>query len=126
MLEHEREVRKDLHLVPDAFVRIRLEPISESTITCNVLTSHISQGNMEAELSLHDAIEVQLEILTNWGHPLRVGLTEVQAMTEDKMVLPILPSNIGVSGCDNEKGDLANLVNGKTKVYSFVDLYCVG
>uniref|UniRef100_T1J5N1 KATNIP domain-containing protein n=1 Tax=Strigamia maritima TaxID=126957 RepID=T1J5N1_STRMM len=56
---------------------------------------------------------VKLEIASNWGHPFRVGLTEIQFLDDHKNCIEVIKTN-GSNICE-QKGNLSNLHNGKTK-----------
>jgi len=72
--------------------------------------------------SQSNSLTVTLKILSNWGHPSRVGLTEVQFFDQTKNRFDVNPDDIRVKGARNVKGDLAVLCNGKCKVrlYEFL------
>uniref|UniRef100_A0A8C1GUC4 KATNIP domain-containing protein n=1 Tax=Cyprinus carpio TaxID=7962 RepID=A0A8C1GUC4_CYPCA len=57
---------------------------------------------------------VTMEILSNWGHPGQVGLTEVQFFCPQNRKLYVSPHDLDIRNTD-QPGNLAALVNGKTK-----------
>ncbi|XP_049336022.1 katanin-interacting protein isoform X2 [Astyanax mexicanus] len=57
---------------------------------------------------------VTMEILSNWGNPGRVGLTEVQFFCRRNRRLYVSPHDLDIRNTD-QPGNLAALVNGKTK-----------
>ena len=80
-----------------------------------------------AELS---GIEVHVEILSNWGHPNKIGLTEVQFFDVEGKRLWLGSNRVQLLGAPDgaDSGNLWALVNGKTKVQRCTlgsgDLYC--
>ncbi|XP_052452577.1 katanin-interacting protein [Carassius gibelio] len=57
---------------------------------------------------------VTMEILSNWGHPGQVGLTEVQFFCPQNRKLYVSPHDLDIRNTD-QPGNLSALVNGKTK-----------
>lgn len=68
-----------------------------------------------AELS---GVEVHVEILSNWGHPNKIGLTEVQFFDKEGKRLWLGSNRVQVLGTPDgvDPGNVGTLVNGKTKV----------
>ncbi|CAH1795086.1 unnamed protein product [Owenia fusiformis] len=60
-------------------------------------------------------IELHIELLSNWGHKSRIGLTEIQIFDMEKRRIPINESDLVLHGVKQPKGDLNNLFNGKFK-----------
>lgn len=61
------------------------------------------------------AIYVTMEILSNWGNALQVGLTELQFFCLRNKKLYVSPHDLDIRNADYP-GNLAALVNGKAKV----------
>ncbi|KAK3752195.1 hypothetical protein QZH41_019340, partial [Actinostola sp. cb2023] len=61
------------------------------------------------------AVDVNIEIQSNWGHPNTLGITEVQFYGGEGCVLKYDTNNVSVSGYFGDQGVLANLANAKTK-----------
>ena len=72
----------------------------------------MSLNNEEDE----NVIEVHLEIKSNWGHAMRLGLTEIQLFDGNHSLLQISPSDVTVFGAEECKGTIDLLFNGKFKV----------
>lgn len=66
------------------------------------------------------ALYVTMEILSNWGNALQVGLTELQFFCHKNKKLYVSPHDLDIRNTDYP-GNLGALVNGKTKV-SFCSL----
>jgi hypothetical protein len=66
-----------------------------------------------------EILEVHTEVISNWGHPSRVGVTEIQFFDMENKRLEVDPNDVNIYGADDVKGDIANILNGKFKV-SFV------
>ena len=64
-------------------------------------------------------IEVHIEIKSNWGHAMRLGLTEIQLFDDHNTLIPIDPSDVKVYGAEECRGTVDVLFNGKCKVGSF-------
>lgn len=60
--------------------------------------------------------DVTLEVLSNWGHASRVGLTEVEFYNNAGEKISLTPSDVWVQGAKDMQGMLGNLVNGRAKV----------
>ncbi|XP_032429779.1 protein KIAA0556 isoform X2 [Xiphophorus hellerii] len=60
------------------------------------------------------ALYVTMEILSNWGNALQVGLTELQFFCRRNRKLFVSPHDIDIRNADHP-GNLAALVNGKVK-----------
>ncbi|XP_077979703.1 LOW QUALITY PROTEIN: protein KATNIP homolog [Glandiceps talaboti] len=58
---------------------------------------------------------IVIQLLSNWGHPTRIGLTEVQFFDKNGQKISIDDSEIDVVNAREEKGDVSNIVNGKSK-----------
>ncbi|XP_046573388.1 katanin-interacting protein-like isoform X2 [Haliotis rubra] len=62
-----------------------------------------------------EVLEVNMEILSNWGHPDRVGLTEIQFFNSDKQLIPVRMSDVSVHGATGCRTSRDVLFNGKPK-----------
>ncbi|KAL8620866.1 hypothetical protein ACOMHN_047037 [Nucella lapillus] len=62
-----------------------------------------------------DPVEVRLEILSNWGHSSRVGLTEVQLVHMSGSLLPVPSAGVTVRGAHSQSGPPSVLFNGRAK-----------
>ena len=61
--------------------------------------------------------EVTLVATTNWGHPSRIGLTDVQFFDLNGKRIPMNADQVKLVGSYREvKGDIGCVVNGKAKV----------
>ncbi|XP_060778741.1 katanin-interacting protein isoform X3 [Neoarius graeffei] len=69
-----------------------------------------------------EALYVTMEILSNWGGGGRVGLTEVQFFCRKNRKLYISPHDLDIRNVD-QPGNLAALVNGKTKTTKERDMW---
>lgn len=61
------------------------------------------------------ALYVTMEILSNWGNALQVGLTELQFFCLRNKRLYVSPHDLDIRNADYP-GNLGALVNGKVKV----------
>lgn len=61
------------------------------------------------------ALYVTMEILSNWGNALQVGLTELQFLCHRNRKLYVSPHDIDIRNADHP-GNLGALVSGKVKV----------
>lgn len=64
-------------------------------------------------------IHVHLEILSNWGHNMRLGLTEIQVYDQTGCLIPISGDDVSVHGAEDCRGTVDILFNGKFKVIKF-------
>ena len=65
-----------------------------------------------------EPIEVHFEILSNWTHEQRVGLTEIQLFDANRRRIDVQEANVMVHNLQNPRGDVMCLFNGKYKVHS--------
>ena len=61
-------------------------------------------------------VEIRLKIMSNWGHPSRVGLTEIQLLHASGSLLPVPSTGVTVLGGHSQSGSPAVLFNGRAKV----------
>ncbi|KFQ11717.1 Uncharacterized protein KIAA0556, partial [Haliaeetus albicilla] len=59
---------------------------------------------------VHDAIYVTMELLSNWGNPVNVGLSEVEFFDLSNEKIIVSPHDVDIRNADNP-GDLCCLVN---------------
>lgn len=61
-------------------------------------------------------IEVHIEILSNWGHDTRVGLTEIQLFDNNKQRIDVDENDVMVRNVERMRGgDVMSLFNGRYK-----------
>lgn len=72
------------------------------------------------------AVEIHIEITSNWGHSMRLGLTEIQVFDQNNTLIPISAADVSVYGAEDCKGTIDLLFNGKFKVafYLFFFFLC--
>lgn len=61
-------------------------------------------------VEVHDAIYVTMELLSNWGNPVNVGLSEVEFFDLYNEKIIVSPHDVDIRNADNP-GDLCCLVN---------------
>lgn len=69
----------------------------------------------QSAVEVTTAIYVTMEILSNWGNALQVGLTELQFFCLRNKKLYVSPHDLDIRNADYP-GNLGALVNGKVKV----------
>ncbi|XP_022258717.1 protein KIAA0556-like, partial [Limulus polyphemus] len=72
-------------------------------------------GNQECKSSEGNITRVHLELFGNWGHPDKIGLTEVQFYDSSGTLLSLKPVDVSIEGVEDVSMGVENLVNGKTK-----------
>ncbi|XP_072535348.1 katanin-interacting protein isoform X2 [Salminus brasiliensis] len=93
----------------------RIEAEAESTGPHSRISSSPPAWQRRPALTeVTSTLYVTMEILSNWGHPGRVGLTEVQFFCRRNRRLYVSPHDLDIRNAD-QPGNLAALVNGKTK-----------
>ncbi|XP_005054162.1 PREDICTED: uncharacterized protein KIAA0556 homolog isoform X3 [Ficedula albicollis] len=65
---------------------------------------------MTASVEVHDAIYVTMELLSNWGNPANVGLSQVEFFDLHNKRIFVSPHDVDIRNADNP-GDLCCLVN---------------
>jgi len=66
---------------------------------------------------------VTIELISNWGHPSRVGLTEIQLFDSSRKKIVLHVDELSINGAVNVKGDLGALINGKVKTTKERNMY---
>ncbi|XP_016339808.1 uncharacterized protein KIAA0556-like isoform X1 [Sinocyclocheilus anshuiensis] len=89
----------------------RIDADDQSDLTDS---SSFSLTQREASPQVTRTLYVTMEIMSNWGHPGQVGLTEVQFLCPQNRKLYVSPHDLDIRNTDLP-GNLAALVNGKTK-----------
>ncbi|XP_045212183.2 katanin-interacting protein-like isoform X2 [Mercenaria mercenaria] len=62
-----------------------------------------------------NVIEIHIEVTSNWGHSMRLGLTEIQVYDQNNTLIPVSAADVTVHGAEECKGSLDLLFNGKFK-----------
>lgn len=65
---------------------------------------------MTTSMEVRDAIYVTMELLSNWGNPVNVGLSEVEFFDLYNEKIFVSPHDVDIRNADNP-GDLCCLVN---------------
>lgn len=81
--------------------------------TCSSFVLTLQRRQPSAEVT--PALYVTMEILSNWGNALQVGLTELQFFCPRNKKLYVSPHDLDIRNTDYP-GNLGVLVNGKMKV----------
>ncbi|NXO06614.1 K0556 protein, partial [Oriolus oriolus] len=68
------------------------------------------RDEMAASMDVHDAIYVTMELLSNWGNPANVGLSQVEFFDLHNERIFVSPHDVDIRNADNP-GDLCCLVN---------------
>ncbi|XP_017543664.1 katanin-interacting protein isoform X1 [Pygocentrus nattereri] len=90
---------------------------AESTVSHRRISSPpqtVTWTRKPALTEVTSTLYVTMEILSNWGNPGRVGLTEVQFFCRRNRRLYVSPHDLDIRNPD-QPGNLSALVNGKTK-----------
>lgn len=80
------------------------------------VTSAVEKDKTEARMNSAQNTKIGLCIFSNWGHPCRVGLTEIQLFDLDQRKIEVQCDDVQVQGAHNITGDMESLFNGKYKV----------
>ncbi|NXE77931.1 K0556 protein, partial [Cochlearius cochlearius] len=104
-----RQQKKLLKVLP--------EPESHSACDNDTLLSDdksevdaMSREKMTTSMEVRDAIYVTMELLSNWGNPVNVGLSEVEFFDLHDEKIFVSPHDVDIRNADNP-GDLCCLVN---------------
>lgn len=65
---------------------------------------------MTSRMEVPDAIYVTMELLSNWGNPVNVGLRQVEFFDLYNKKIFVSPHDVDIRNADN-RGDLCCLVN---------------
>uniref|UniRef100_A0AAX7T2Z0 KATNIP domain-containing protein n=1 Tax=Astatotilapia calliptera TaxID=8154 RepID=A0AAX7T2Z0_ASTCA len=85
--------------------------LSHTSLLTSVITSHF---HLQSSPEYTPALYVTMEILSNWGNALQVGLTELQFFCLRNKKLYVSPHDLDIRNADFP-GNLGALVNGKVK-----------
>lgn len=89
---------------------------SEDIFEAPLVNEKLTPPSMNMEIPNHVS-NICLEITSNWGHPSRVGLTEIQLLQKNGKRLKFNQYKcVQVEGALEEKWNVYNLFNGKFKV----------
>ncbi|NXG75376.1 K0556 protein, partial [Baryphthengus martii] len=98
-------------------LKVLLEPESHSACDNDIFLSDdksevdsMSREEMTTSMEVCDAIYVTMEILSNWGNPVNVGLSEVEFFDLCNKKIFVSPHDVDIRNADNP-GDLCCLVN---------------
>nr|XP_009934611.1 PREDICTED: uncharacterized protein KIAA0556 homolog [Opisthocomus hoazin] len=104
-----RQQKKLLEVLP--------EPESHSACDDDILLSDdksevdsMLREKMTTGIEVRDAIYVTMELLSNWGNPVNVGLSEVEFFDLHNEKIFVSPHDVDIRNADNA-GDLCCLVN---------------
>ncbi|XP_035002049.2 katanin-interacting protein isoform X3 [Hippoglossus stenolepis] len=92
----------------------KLEPGPGCNIPQSVQTECSKQPRIQSSAEVTPALYVTMEILSNWGNALQVGLTELQFFCLRNRKLYVSPHDLDIRNADFP-GNLGALVNGKAK-----------
>ncbi|KAM6078358.1 katanin-interacting protein isoform 3-T4 [Theristicus caerulescens] len=85
------------------------EPESHSACDNDIFLSD-DKSEMTTSMEVRDAIYVTMELLSNWGNPVNVGLSEVEFFDLYNEKIFVSPHDVDIRNADNP-GDLCCLVN---------------
>ncbi|XP_017274072.1 katanin-interacting protein isoform X2 [Kryptolebias marmoratus] len=92
----------------------KLEAGPIHNIPQTVPTDYSKQPREQSSAEVTPALYVTMEILSNWGNTLQVGLTELQFFCHRNKKLYVSPHDLDIRNVDYP-GNLGALVNGKVK-----------
>ncbi|XP_069547538.1 katanin-interacting protein isoform X1 [Brachyistius frenatus] len=92
----------------------KLEGGPSYNIPQSVKTDYSKQLRQHSSAEVTPALYVTMEILSNWGNALQVGLTELQFFCPRNKKLYVSPHDLDIRNADYP-GNLGALVNGKAK-----------
>uniref|UniRef100_A0A667YYT1 Katanin interacting protein n=1 Tax=Myripristis murdjan TaxID=586833 RepID=A0A667YYT1_9TELE len=92
----------------------KLEASPSYDIPPSVKTDNSKQPRKQSLAEVTPALYVTMEILSNWGNALQVGLTELQFFCHKNKKVYVSPHDLDIRNTDYP-GNLGALVNGKTK-----------
>ncbi|NXU57334.1 K0556 protein, partial [Turnix velox] len=104
-------------LKQEKLLKVPQEPKSHSSYDNDIfLPDNKSEADsslrekMTTSMEVHDAIYVTMELLSNWGNPVYVGLSEVEFFDLSNEKIFVSPHDVDIRNADNP-GDLCCLVN---------------
>ncbi|XP_047232859.1 katanin-interacting protein isoform X1 [Girardinichthys multiradiatus] len=95
-----------------ALEQLEVEP--GHNVPLGMKTDYSKQPRRQSSAEITPALYVTIEILSNWGNALQVGLTELQFFCLRNKKLFVSPHDIDIRNADYP-GNLGALVNGKVK-----------
>ncbi|NXO02859.1 K0556 protein, partial [Rhinopomastus cyanomelas] len=107
---------------PKELLKVLLEPESRSACDDDILQSDdkpeadsMLTEKMATSMEVRDAIYVTMELLSNWGNPVNVGLSEVEFFDLHNEKIFVSPHDLDIRNVDNP-GDLCCLVNNNLNI----------
>ncbi|KAM3591703.1 uncharacterized protein V6R79_006053 [Siganus canaliculatus] len=97
-----------------ALEKLEAGPESSYNIRQSLKSEFSKQPRSQSSPEVTPALYVTMEILSNWGNALQVGLTELQFFCLRNRKLYVSPHDLDIRNADHP-GNLAALVNGKAK-----------
>ncbi|CAH2306798.1 Hypothetical predicted protein [Pelobates cultripes] len=109
-------------VVSQAIERISHLKLSQQKKLLKVLkdidSKSVSYSDVEQQATfppaVKDVICITVKIISNWGNPFSVGLTDVQFFDVSNQQIYVSPHDVDIRNADNP-GELSCLVNGKTQ-----------
>ncbi|XP_052071709.1 katanin-interacting protein-like [Mytilus californianus] len=74
--------------------------------------------------SPEEMTEVNIELVSTWGHKEQIGLTELQFFDKNRKLIPISTSNVTVHGARDNSNLVDVLFNGKGKTNKDRNMWC--
>ncbi|XP_036369214.1 protein KATNIP homolog isoform X2 [Octopus sinensis] len=95
----------------------------EETADTEISERHQETGKEHQNLAFHPHRKVRLELLSNWGHNKRIGLTEIQLYDTSGKIIPVLPENVTVKNASNPSNSILVVFNGKAKTSKLKNMW---
>ncbi|GFO38442.1 protein kiaa0556 [Plakobranchus ocellatus] len=109
------ESKADSAAEANAVVRALQEENKKAEVFSKVSSSRPLPQPRSSKGPETDRLELTFEIMSNWGHPSLVGLTELQFFDQSGCLVPVKPSDISVTGAGSSAKNVGVLFNGKSK-----------
>ncbi|GAB1610533.1 protein KIAA0556-like, partial [Argonauta hians] len=87
----------------------------EETAEAEISERHQEMSKESSNSANQSHRKVRLELLSNWGHNKRIGLTEIQLYDTSGKIIPVLPENVTVKNASNPSNSILVVFNGKAK-----------
>ncbi|KAK3599312.1 hypothetical protein CHS0354_028678 [Potamilus streckersoni] len=91
------------------------EPVKATVPVSRMSTNNFKLKSTATHEDNPNIIVVHMKLLSNWGHHMRLGLTEIQFFNQKKQLISVKPADVTVHAAEDTKGTIDLLFNGKMK-----------
>ncbi|CAG2250434.1 CTPS [Mytilus edulis] len=99
-------------------------PVKATEPVNNMVNRQSKNVRSRKSHSPDEMTEVNIELVSTWGHKEQIGLTELQFFDKNRKLIPISTSNVTVHGARDNSNLVDVLFNGKGKTNKDRNMWC--